>query len=225
MAIKQPIRITLDISMIALLLCAYNPRLARDTVHILIGITIFILFATHIFINRHWFINIFNGAYTPRRMLMTTFNLLLAIAAATLIITGLLEAVWSPSFLLFESGVTLREVHTAAAYWLMPFVGVHLGFHWGIFSKYIGKNRLVITLMRIFTTLFFMFGVWSFFDRDMFAKLFLGFSFDYWPQEKPIILFYIQTLSIIGIYVIITYYILKLIFWLKNRKTTNGGSL
>ncbi|WP_461256359.1 hypothetical protein [Treponema sp. R80B11-R83G3] len=225
MAIKQPVRITLNISMIALLLCAYNPQLARNTVHIVIGITVFILFSTHVFINHRWFTNIFKDAYTPHRILMTVFNVLLAIAAATLIITGLLEAVWSPSFLLFESGITLREAHTAAAYWLMPLIGVHLGFHWGIFSKYTGKNRLVIAVMRIFAALFFIFGVWSFFDRDMFAKLFLGFSFDYWPQEKPVILFYIQTLSIIGIYVIITHYILKLTFWLKNRKTTNGGSL
>ena len=53
MAIKQTLRIALDISMTAMLLCAYNSRLARETAHIFIGITIFILFAVHIFINRH----------------------------------------------------------------------------------------------------------------------------------------------------------------------------
>jgi len=219
-AMKQTLRIILNIAMTALLLCAYNPRLARNTAHIFIGIGILILFATHIFINRHWFISIFKGAYTPRRALLTTVNVLLAIAAATLIITGLLEAVWSPYFLLFERGITLREIHTAAAYWLMPLVGVHLGLHWGIFSKHMGKNRLVITVMRILAMLFFIFGVWSFFDRDMYAKMFLGFSFDYWQPERPIFLFYAQTLSVIGIYVFTVYYLMKLIALLKkgNKK-------
>jgi hypothetical protein len=58
--------------------------------------------------------------------------------------------------------------------------------------------------------------VWSFIDRDMFSKMFLGFSFDYLPQEKPIILFYAQTLSIMGIFVFTVYYSMKLIVWLKT---------
>jgi hypothetical protein len=103
--------------------------------------------------------------------------------------------------------------------------GIHLGFHWGIFSKIISKNIFIVTVMRILAILFFIFGLWSFYDRDMFSKLFLGFSFDYWPQERPIILFFIQTLSVMGIYVFITHYILRLIYRLKDRKskTGNGG--
>jgi len=220
MAIKQTLRIALDIAMTAILLCAYNSRLARETAHIFIGITIFILFAVHILINRHWFTNIFKGVYAPRRILTVFINILLTLAAATLVITGFLEAAWTPSFLNLESGITIREIHTTAAYWLTPLIGVHLGFHWGMFSKFIGANRLIVTVMRILAFLFFAFGVWSFIDRDMFSKMFLGFSFDYLPQEKPVILFYAQTLSIMGIFVFTIYYSMKLIVWLKtgNKK-------
>jgi hypothetical protein len=61
----------------------------------------------------------------------------------------------------------------------------------------------------------------------MFAKLFLGFSFDYWAPERPFILFFAETLSIMGLFVFVTYYFMKLGFWLKNHnsKNTNGGSL
>jgi hypothetical protein len=220
MAIKQTLRIALDIAMIAILLFAYNTLLARETAHIFIGVALFILFTVHIFINRYLFIIIFKGSYIHRRILLTVINGLLLLTAATLVITGILEALWVPSFLNIENGITIRQIHTTAAYWLLPLIGVHLGFHWRMFSKYISKSIFIITIMRILAFLFFVFGVWSFIDRDMFAKMFLGFSFDYWSQEKPIILFYAQTLSIMGIFVFATYYLLKLIVWLKtgNKK-------
>jgi hypothetical protein len=43
----------------------------------------------------------------------------------------------------------------------------------------------------------------------MFSKLFLGFSFDYWPEERPAVLFFAAMLSIMSVYVFITYYALK----------------
>jgi hypothetical protein len=240
MTLKQKLRIALEIAMTALLLCAYNSQLARETTHIFIGVVTFCLFAIHIFINRNWFKTIFKGKYAPRRTVMTAINILLLLAVTTLMITGILETRWRAYFLQFEREITLRQLHTTTAYWFWPLIGVHLGFHWGMyrrgtsafglggrFTKFIGKNNLIITVMRILACLFIAFGVWSFFDRDMFSKLFHGFSFDYWPTERPIILFFVQTLSIIGIFVFATYYFLKLFSWLKNKKikNTNGGFL
>ena len=220
MALKQKLRIVIDIAMVALLLCAYNSQLARESAHKFIGIAIFILFAIHIFMNRQWFSAIFKGKYTPRRIFLSIINILLALAAGTMILAGILEASWKPSFSVFESGITIREIHTIAAYWFLPIAGIHLGLHWGQFSKrifaYIGKKHYIIIGTRIFAVLFTAFGVWSFFDRDMYSKMFLGFSFDYWPPERPIILFYAQTLSIMGIFVFAAYYLLKLIAWLKT---------
>jgi hypothetical protein len=216
MAMKQILRIALDIAMTVLLLCALAYRITGDAVHKWGGIVISALFAIHIFINRHWFKTMFKGTRKLRRVLLTAVNLLLVIAAATLIITGVLETLWTPSFLLIEGGITLREMHTTAAYWLLPLTGVHIGLHWEMFSKFTGKNNLIIAITRIFAILLLAFGVWSFYDRDMFAKLFLGFSFDYWPLEKPVILFFAETLSIIGIFVFITYYCMKLVYRLKN---------
>jgi hypothetical protein len=215
MAIKRTIRITLDIAMIVLLLFTLACRITGDVIHKWGGIGVFTLFAIHIFINRHWFKTIFKGIYRPRRVLLTAVNLLLAMAASTLIITGVLEALWTLSFLIIEGGITLREMHTTAAYWMLPLTGVHIGFHWEMFSKIIGKNSLVIAITRILAILFFAFGAWSFYDRDMFAKLFLGFSFDYWPLERPLVLFFAETLSIMGIFVFTTYYCMKLINRLK----------
>jgi hypothetical protein len=44
-------------------------------------------------------------------------------------------------------------------------------------------------IMRSVAVLIVTIGVWGSFDRDMFSKLFQGFSFDYWDLERPVILF------------------------------------
>jgi hypothetical protein len=52
--------------------------------------------------------------------------------------------------------------------------------------------------------------VWAFIDRDMFAKLFLGFSFDYWNEERPGVLFFAETLGIMTAFAAGTHYAMKL---------------
>jgi uncharacterized membrane protein len=79
-----------------------------------------------------------------------------------------------------------------------------------------GKNRVRTVIARVFALLFAAFGVWASFDRDMFSKLFLGFSFDYWDGERPAIIFFAAMLSVMGIYVFATYYALKTLG--KKRK-------
>jgi hypothetical protein len=37
------------------------------------------------------------------------------------------------------------------------------------------------------------------------------FSFDYWPEERPAILFFAVNLSIMSVYVFVTYYALALL--------------
>ena len=143
MTLKKTLHIALDTAMIVLLLCAYNSQLARETAHIYIGIALFILFTIHIFINRNWFKTIFKGKYAPRRIVMTAINILLILAVATLMITGILEARWKAYFLQFEREITLRQLHTTTAYWFWPLIGVHLGLHWGVFTKFIGKNNFI----------------------------------------------------------------------------------
>jgi hypothetical protein len=206
---KQTLRITIDLAMTILLLCAYAYRITGDAAHEWIGVSVFVLVIAHNVVNRWWYKSIFRGKYTPRRAIMSAVNIALAFTMTTLFVTGLLQSRAVLGFLHLPGGMVLRLIHTTAAYWLLPLTGVHLGLHWGMFARRISRNRLIITLACICAFLFAAFGVWSSFDRDMFSKLFLGFSFDYWPEERPAILFFAVTLSIMGAYVFITHYVLK----------------
>jgi hypothetical protein len=137
---------------------------------------------------------------------------------ATLIITGLLHSRIVLAFLRLPGDMMLRQIHTTAAHWCLPLIGAHLGLNWRIIlnasrkmAKVDGENRIRKIVMRVSALAVFAFGVWSSFDRNMFSKLFRGFSFDYWPEERPAILFFAVNLSIMGLYVFVTYYALALL--------------
>jgi hypothetical protein len=219
---KLAARLIIDLAMTILLLCAFAYRITGDAAHEWIGISVFVLFIAHNIINRKWYKNIFKGSSlrkkrSIRRVTMTIINLLLALTMAVLIITGLLQSRTVLAFLHLPGGMLLRQIHTTAAYWGLILIGAHIGLHWGMFinaarkiAKITHENRGRKIFVRILAFLFIAFGVWSSFDRDMFAKLFLGFSFDYWNEERPAVFFFAVMLSIMGIYVFITYSILKL---------------
>jgi hypothetical protein len=223
------LRLLLDLALAFLLLSAYAYRITGDTAHEWIGVSVFVLFVIHNILNRKWYKNIFLGKYNGRRIIMTTINLLLAFAMVTLIITGLLHSRTVLAFLRLPGGMLIRLIHTTAAYWGIILIAVHIGLHWGmimnVFRRMLNireENRIRKIAMRIVALAVVVCGVWSSFDRDIFSKLFLGFSFDYWPEERPAILFFAAILSIMGMYIYITYYALKIFDWLYRRSNTGG---
>jgi hypothetical protein len=227
---KLVTRLVIDLAMTLLLLCAYAYRIIGDTAHEWIGVSVFTLFIAHNIINWRWYKNIFIGKYTLRRTITAIVNIALAFTMVTLIVTGLMQSRTILAFLHLPGGMVLRQIHTTAAYWGLPLIGIHLGLNWNGFINGMKKmtgiaseNRVRSIIARVFGFLFTAFGIWSSFDRDMFSKLFQGFSFDYWPEERPPILFFTAILSIIGIYVFVTYYVFRILA--KFRKGGNHKTI
>jgi hypothetical protein len=214
--------LTLDLAFIVLLLCALMYRATGDAAHEWIGVAVCAVCITHNALNWKWYKNIFKGTYNLRRGMITAVNLLLAFAFVTLIITGMSHSRTVLAFLHLPGDMLIRQIHTAAAYWCLPLIGAHLGLNWKIilnaFHKMLRINReskLREIIVRTIALVIAAFGVWSSFDRDMFSKLFLGFSFDYWPVERPAVLFFAVNLSLIGVYVFVAYYMISLLEWGK----------
>jgi hypothetical protein len=204
-------------------------RAAGDTAHEWIGVSVGLVCIAHNALNRKWYKIIFKSVYNVRRNILTAINLLLVVAMATLIITGLLHSRTVLAFLHLPGDMTIRQIHTTAAYWCLPLIGAHLGLNWGIvlnafrkMTRINGESRTRKIVIRILALVIAGFGVWSSFDRDMFSKLFLGFSFDYWPEERPAILFFAVNSSIMGLYTSATYYSLKTFDWLQKRSSRDG---
>jgi hypothetical protein len=217
-------RLIIDIAFTVLLLCALMYRATGDTAHEWIGVSVCVVCIAHNALNWKWYKNILKGTYNLRRGVLTAVNLLLALAFVLLIITGLLHSRTVLAFLHLPGDMLIRQIHTTAAYWCLPLIGAHLGLNWSIilnaFRKMVkitGENRARKIVMRVLAFALAAFGVWSSFDRDMFSKLFLGFSFDYWPEERLAVLFFAVNLSIMGVYVFVTYYVVKIFASLQRR--------
>jgi uncharacterized membrane protein len=150
--------------------------------------------------------------------------MLLLVTMATLITTGLFHSRTVLAFLHLSGGMALRKIHTTAAYWGLILIAIHIGMHGEMIINGIRKMAKInnqsivrIVILRILVVLFTTFGVVASFDRDMFAKLFLGFSFDFWPPERPAILFFVMNFAIMSIYIFGIYYFLKLLAYKTKR--------
>lgn len=134
----------------------------------------------------------------------------LVAATAALCGCGILNSRHIFGFSQFIDGESVRRLHTLTAYWCLVLIGVHTGLHWEMITGAIrkpfgsGGARVVAVLpARILAAIVVGFGVWASCERDMASKLFLGFSFDFWPPERPLTLFYACNLAIAGVYVFI----------------------
>jgi hypothetical protein len=224
MSLKLVLRLFIDLAFTVLLLCALMYRATGDTAHEWIGVSVCVVCIAHNALNWKWYSNIFKGTYNLRRGVLAAINLLLVLVMATLVITGLLHSRTVLAFLHLPGSMMVRQIHTTAAYWCLPLIGAHLGLNWGVIlnafrnmAKINGKNRTRKIIMRVLAFALAAFGVWSSFDRDMFSKLFLGFSFDYWPEERPAVLFFVVNLSLMGVYVFVTHYVVKVFTSLQQR--------
>jgi hypothetical protein len=218
------VRMVINLAFAVLLLCALMYRATGDAAHEWIGVSVCAVCIAHNALNWKWYKNLFKGSYNLRRSVMTVINLLLVPAMITLVITGLLHSRTVLAFLHLPGDMVIRQIHTSAAYWCLPLIGSHIGLNWGMiikaFRKMVGskgENPIRKIAARIAALGIAAFGVGSSFDRDMFSKLFLGFSFDYWPEERPAVSFFTANLSIMGLYASTVYYALKVLDWLRRH--------
>jgi hypothetical protein len=221
MPLRLSVRLIIDLAMTIFLLYAMAYRITGDVAHEWIGIAMIALFIAHNAVNWRWYRSLFVGKYNLRRILNTVINLLLLAMTAVLLISGVLLSRKVFAFMRFSGGMRIRQAHTAAAYWGLILIAVHVGTHWEMIMSAVRKMAKITEvrpvwtiIMRTVTALIVIYGVYASFDRDMGAKLFLGYSFDFWDPERPAILFFTHNLSIMGVYVCVTYYLLK---WLAYR--------
>lgn len=197
MKTKPTARLLVDASMAAAMLFALAFRITGDFAHEWAGAAALVLFAVHIILNRRWFGGIPKGKYDFRRTLNTAANMALSVAAALVFATGLMSSKHLLGFLELPGSMALRQIHSTAAYWTLVLASAHIGLHWNaIKSKIVPDNP---SARRIVHTLCFclaLFGIWAWIERGMYDKLFLGYSFDFWDESFPPVLFFAENLGV-----------------------------
>lgn len=218
MRVPPRFRIFVDVAMTSFMVCAFAFRITGDFAHEWIGLCAVFAFIVHNAINLTWYARTFSGRYNARRVITLLVNTTLALSALIMLITGLMNSRHVLAFLELSGGMELRQLHTSAAYWLFVLVSIHLGMHWdGVLAMCRIKGKKAIIVADILSFILAVCGAYFFVERDMFSKLFLGYSFDFWDPSRPPSLFFFAYVCMIVLIAFIVRNVLKFCSWLKKR--------
>lgn len=217
-------KLAIDLIMTVLMLTAMAYRITGNTAHELVGVSIGVLFVVHNLVNRRWYQAILKGKYHVFRALNTAVNLLLVVTMAALMVSGILISRTVFAFLPISDGAFARQIHILAVYWLFILVSIHVGMHWEMLinaarkmTGMIEPNRVCAGVLRVLALLIAIVGVYASLERDIGSKLILYYTYDYWDPDTSTLIFFAEYLSILGMYISGTYYVLKCIQRQKNE--------
>lgn len=213
MSKTMKIKMMIDMLMTIALLLLMSYGLLGEEWHEWIGMGIFLLFVAHHVLNRKWIGNIRKGSYTPFRFVQTLLVAAILVTMLGSMVSGILLSRYVFTFV-DVSGVAMlaRNVHMVCGYWNFILMALHLGLHWSIFvgiaGKKCGKSSLGRTwLARIIGAAIAAYGIYAFIKRAIGTYMFLQVHFVFFDYEEPILLFLMDYLTVMGLFVFVGHYI------------------
>ena len=212
---KQILKIATDILMTAILLLQMAYSLVGEATHEWLGISMFALFILHHILNNKWAKGLFNGKYTPFRILQTVLVILPLLSMLGSMISGIIISRHALSFLHITSGQSwARTVHMICAYWGFTFISLHLGLHW---SMVMGMTKKMFKkpstprkwATRMVGALIAGYGVYAFIKRDIGSYMLLQNQFVFFDFGELLILFLLDYIAVMGLFVFIGHYLAK----------------
>ena len=216
-------KIVVDVGMTVLLMLLMAFERIGRTAHEWIGVGIFVLFIVHHLLNRNWSKNLFRGKYPPSRVLQTALAVLVLLTMLGSFISAVLISREVFAFLPIRGGRGFgRTLHMLSAYWGLICLSLHLGLHWNAMMGRAGRlcgspSRARRIALRILGTGIALYGVYAFWQRDIPSYLFLQTQFVFFDFEEPLLFFFLDYLSIMGLFVCAGHYLAKLVQWLQKH--------
>ncbi len=215
---KAICKIIIDILMTLALLFLMGYQFWGDVAHEWAGAGMFLLFLLHHILNRQWYRNLFRGRFTPSRILLLVLDLLLFLSMLGLMVSGILLSNHVFAFLDLHGGLPFaRLLHMAASHWGFVLMALHLGMHWGLFVGLAKKAlrlrqpaRIRRVLLPIIGGGIAAYGLTALIRRDLLTYMLVRTQFVFLDFGEPIPLFYLDYLAIMGTFVFLAYYGMKL---------------
>lgn len=203
-----------DVCLLVMLPVLMAEILTGQEFHEWLGTAMAVVLLLHHLININWLKNIGKGNYTPLRSLGTVMNLLLFADMSVLIISGIMMSGFVFEWLPVSGGMILsRRLHLFASHWGLILMSLHTGMHWGMvvrlgtkFRKKSESEDGLTWLARGLAAAISIFGIYAFIQQDMPDYLFLKTAFVFWDKTKPAAMFFLETLSIMGLFITAGYY-------------------
>lgn len=225
---KQTVKICVDIAMTLGLLFLMGYHLWGDTAHEWVGAGMFLLFILHHILNWRWWRGIIKGKYTAVRILQTVIDLLTLAAMLGLMVSGVILSSKVFAFLQIRGHMAFaRRLHMAASSWGFLLMSAHLGLHWGMLLGKARKAGWVQTedkpsfpLPAILGASVTLYGAFALVKRNLPTYLFLRSEFVFLDFNESKILFYLDYLAIMGMFIFLSHFVSKLLRKQHGRKAT-----
>ena len=208
-------KILIDVLMTAALLLLMSYGLLGEEWHEWVGIGMFLFFMVHHMLNRKWTGNLGKGKYTPFRILQTVIVIAVLFTMLGSMISGILLSRYVFTFVDVR-GVAMiaRNIHMVCAYWNYVLMSLHLGLHWSVFLGMAGKKFQTPSAVRTWSTrivgvVIAAFGIYAFIKRAIGTYMFLQVHFVFFDYEEPILLFLMDYLAVMGLFVFMGHYVGK----------------
>ncbi|WP_317322310.1 DUF4405 domain-containing protein [Subdoligranulum variabile] len=208
-------RFMVDVGMTVLLMILMAFELIGRAAHEWIGLGMFVLFLTHHYLNRKWSANIFRGKYGPYRVLQTVCSIMVCATMIGSMFSAVLISREVFAFLPTSGGRSLgRMLHMLCAYWGFILMSYHLGLHWSTMMGLAGrfdktKFKCRRWPLRVAGCIIAVYGAVALIRRSIPRYLFLQSQFVYFDFEEPLVLFFLDYLAIMGLFIFMGHYTAK----------------
>lgn len=221
----------MDAGLIVLLPILMAEILTGQEAHEWLGVLMTALFLLHHAINWKWWKSIGKGGYTPLRFAGAVINLLMLADILALAVSGIMMSGFVFDWLPISDGMILsRRLHLFASHWGLILMALHTGMHWNmLFSlgrrlrKKENTDGLLVWFARGLALAVALFGIYAFFQQNMADYLFLRTAFVFWDETKPAWMFFIEILSIMGLFIAIGHYGAKILRGGKKGRMKRKG--
>lgn len=218
---KQIMKIIVDVAMTVSLLLLMTYERIGQAAHEWLGIGMFVLLVLHHILNGKWSKALFKGKYTAIRIIQTVLVATVLICMLGSMISGVMLSRYAFAFLPINAGHSFaRMLHMLSAYWGLVFMSLHLGVHWGmimgIAKKPFQKPSVIRKwILRASAILIAGYGIYAFVMRDIGSYMLLKNLFVFFDFEEPVILFVLDYIAVMALFVTISYYFS---FYFRNIK-------
>ncbi len=212
------IKIVIDVMMTLILLFLMGYQFFGESNHEWAGMVMFVLFIGHHLLNRNWYRGLFKGQMTLSKLIRISVIGLLLITMFLQMYSGIVMSRYVFGFLGLNGGLSLaRRLHILGAYWGFILMAVHLGMHWNMVINLLKKQielKVNKRFLFIISLIIAGYGLFVFIDRNFLTYLFLQSEFVFFDFQEPVLLFYLDYLSLMGLGIFIGHYGFK---WLQKR--------
>lgn len=217
-------RMIVNLAMTLTLLCLMAYSLVGETLHEVLGILLFALFAVHHILNRRWFGALGKGRWNAFRVVQTALVFALACSVIAQVVSGIALSKHLFTFLPpFANAAKARETHLVCAYLSFLLMSLHLGLHWNAMLSAVTRGKTVNPwILRIPAFLVAGYGVYAFVRRQIGEYLFLRTPFVFFDYDEPLIFFFLDYLAVMALFVFLGHYLAKAAKRLPRRETKSG---